>query len=164
MRKTIEDLLAEAAIKELQIRYCRGADRMDFELMRSCFHPEAVTDYFAETDLDGFIDMARRSLPGFASTTHNTGNQLVEVDGDTACAEHYTLATHRIAADDAGPERDLVTAVRYVDRLECREGDWRIARRRLVFDWGRVDPVGQMRYEPKSQPGSRDRSDPSYRR
>ena len=164
MRKTIDEVLAEAAIKELQIRYCRGADRMDFDLMRECFHADAVTDYFAESDLDGFIDMARRSLPGFVMTTHATGNQLVEVEGDTAWAEHCTLATHRIAADEAGPERDFITAVRYVDRLECRDGDWRIAKRRLVFDWGRIDPVGDLRYEPKSVPGRRDRTDPSYQR
>lgn len=162
MKKTLDEVLAEAAIKDLQMRYCRGADRMDFDLMRECFHVDAVTDYFGESDVDGFIAMGRKALPGFLHTTHNTGNQIVEVSGDTAWAEHYCIATHRLAADEAGPERDLVTAIRYVDRLECRDGDWRIARRTLVFDWGRLDPIGDMRYAPKSTPGRRDRGDPSY--
>lgn len=162
MKKTLDEVLAEAAIRDIQMRYCRGADRMDFDLMRSCFHPDAVTDFFGVSDVDGFIAMARQALPGFVATTHNTGNQLVEVTGDTAWAEHYAVATHRIAADDKGPERDFVTAVRYVDRLECRDGEWGIVKRKLVFDWGRIDPVGDMRYEPKSAGGRRDRSDPSY--
>jgi hypothetical protein len=164
MKKTLDEVLAEAAIKDLQMRYCRGADRMDFELMRSCFHPDAKTEFFGETDVDGFIEMGREMLPAYVVTTHNTGNQLVEVSGETAWAEHYAVATHRIAADAEGPERDFVTAVRYVDQLECRDGDWRIARRKLVFDWARIDPIGDRRYDGASSNGRRDRNDPSYAR
>lgn len=164
MRKTIEEVLAEAAIRDIQIRYCRACDRMDFALLRSCFHPDATTQYgyFGGT-VDDFIASAEQQLPYFVGTTHNTGNQLVEVSGDTAWAEHYTVATHRIAADEMGPERDLVTSVRYVDRLECRVGDWRIARRELVLDWVRSDPVVVIEPRPEVQPGRRDRGDPSYR-
>ncbi len=162
MRKTIDEVLAEAAIRDIQMRYCRACDRMDFELLRECFHADATTEYFGTADLDGFIEMGRQALPGFVKTTHNTGNQNVEVNGDAAWAEHYTVATHRLAADDTGPERDFVTSVRYVDRLECREGDWRIARRVLILDWVRVDPVGEIGPEPEVQAGRRDRSDASY--
>ena len=164
MTKTLDDLLAEAAIRDLQMRYCRGADRMDFDLMRSCFHLDAVTEFFGTADVDGFIEMGRNALPGFVKTTHNTGNQLIEVDGDRAWAEHYTVATHRLAADETGPERDFVTSVRYVDDLERRDGDWRIVRRVLVLDWTRVDPVGEIGPEPAVLRGRRDRDDPSYRR
>jgi hypothetical protein len=164
VRKTVEDLLAEAAIKDLQIRYCRACDRMDFELLRSCFHPDATTQYgFFGGSVDHFIESAKAQLPHFLGTTHNTGNQLVEVSGNTAWAEHYTVATHRLAADQAGPERDFVTAVRYVDHLECREGDWRISRRVLILDWMRSDPVVSIDPQPEVEPGRRDRTDPSYR-
>ena len=163
MRKTMEEVLAEAAIRDIQVRYCRACDRMDFELLRSCFHPDATTKYgyFGGT-LDEFVASAEQQLPNFVATTHNTGNQLVEVTGDTAWAEHYTVATHRIAADDTGPERDLVTAVRYIDRLECRDGDWRIVRRELILDWMRSDPVVTIEPRPEVQPGRRGRSDASY--
>jgi len=163
LRKTIEDVVAEATIKDIQIRYCRACDRMDFELLRSCFHPDAVTEYgFFGGSIDDFIESAKQQLPHFLGTTHNTGNQIVEVSGDSAWAEHYTVATHRMAADDLGPERDFVTAVRYVDRLECRDGDWRIARRVLVLDWIRSDPVVAYEPRPDVQSGRRDRSDLSY--
>lgn len=163
MKKTIEEVVAEATIKDIQIRYCRACDRMDFELLRSCFHPDATTEYgFFGGSVDDFVAGAEQSLPHFVSTTHNTGNQIVEVDGDRAWAEHYTVATHRMAADDLGPVRDFITAVRYIDRLECRKGDWRIARRVLVLDWMRSDPVVTIEPRPEVQPGQRDRGDASY--
>lgn len=164
MKKTIEEVLAEAAIRDVQIRYCRACDRMDFDLLRSCFHPDATTQYgFFGGTVDEFIAGARQQLPGFVATTHNTGNQLVEVSGVSAWAEHYTVATHRLAADELGPERDFVTSVRYIDRLECRDGDWRIVHRELVLDWVRSDPVVVIEPRPDVTPGRRDRSDPSYK-
>jgi hypothetical protein len=163
MKKTIEDVVAEATIKDIQIRYCRACDRADFDLLRSCFHPDATTQYgFFGGTVDQFIDSARQQLPHFVGTTHNTGNQIVEVFGEKAWAEHYTVATHRIAADEMGPERDFVTAVRYVDLLDCRDGDWRISRRELILDWVRSDPVVVIEPRPEVQSGKRDRSDPSY--
>ena len=163
MPKTIDDLLAEAAIKDIQIRYCRACDRMDFDLLRSCFHPDATTDYgFFGGGVDAFIESAKQGLPSYVCTTHNTGNQLVEVNGNTAWAEHYTVATHRCAADAMGPVRDFITAVRYIDRLERRDGEWRIARRVLILDWMRSDPVIEIEPRPNVQSGRRDRNDASY--
>lgn len=163
MRKTIDEVLAEAAIKDIQIRYCRACDRMDFDLMRSCFHSDATTRYgFFGGSVDEFVASAQQQLPYFVATTHNTGNQLVEVTGDSAWAEHYTVATHRIAADEIGPERDFVTAVRYIDRLECRQGDWRIVHRELILDWMRSDPVTVIEPRPDVQSGRRDTTDASY--
>jgi len=163
MRKTIEDVVAEATIKDIHIRYCRAVDRMDFDLLRSCFHPDAVTDYgYFGGGIDAFIESAREQIPMSLVTTHNTGNQIVEVNGDSAWAEHYTVATHRMAADALGPERDFVTAVRYVDRVECRDGDWRIAHRVLILDWMRSDPVVSFEPRPDVLAGRRDRQDRSY--
>jgi hypothetical protein len=163
MNKTIDEVLAEAAIRDVQMLYCRAVDRMDFELLRNCFHADAVADYgFFVGGVDEFIAMAKASLDTFTRTTHFTGNQLIEVHGDGAWAEHYAVATHRCPADEKGPVRDFVTIVRYVDRMERREGDWRIAKRVLILDSWRTDPVGEAGYAPKAQLGQRDRSDASY--
>ena len=165
MAKTIDDVLAEAEIRDVQMRYCRAADRMDFELYRTCFHEDAVLDFsFFEGDVEAFIGMARESLSRFTATTHMTGNQFIQVDGQSAWCEFYTLATHRIAADDNGPERDYVASVRYIDRMERRGGEWRIARRQCVLDWARSDPVPDYCDGAKTGGLRRDRSDPSYRR
>jgi SnoaL-like protein len=160
---TIDELLAKSAICDVQITYCRAIDRMDFDLLRSCFHPDATTDFgFQKGGLDDFLAMARTSLARFSGTTHFTGNQLVQLRGHSAWAEHYTVATHRCPADEQGPVRDLITAVRYVDRMEQRQGAWRIATRVLVLDWWRVDPVNDAGEGPQVTLGQRDRSDASY--
>lgn len=163
MQKTMQDLLAEAAIRDLQMRYCRAADRADFDLFRTCFHDDAVLEFsFFTGTVDEFIGMAEQMLKGFVITTHFTGNALIEVRTDRAWCEFYTLATHRIAADDKGPDRDYVTSVRYIDHMECREGDWRIKRRVCVLDWARTDPVPEVIDGDKTGAARRDRSDPSY--
>jgi hypothetical protein len=95
-------------------------------------------------------------------TWHNTGNQLVEVDGSAAWAEHYTISSHRIAADEAGPERDFVAYGRYVDRVENRDGVWRISRRTYLLDFTRTDPVCPSEPRFGTRGGARDRSDASY--
>ena len=41
MQKTIDEVLAEAAIRDLQRRYCRGVDRLDWHMVRSVFHDDA---------------------------------------------------------------------------------------------------------------------------
>src|ERR1700759_1112968 len=99
MPKTVDDLLAEAEIKDVHIRYCRANDRRDEALMRSCFHPDAVIELHEPLGVEAFIALGRQILGQFTVTWHNTGNQLVEVEGEVAWAEHYTTSSHRIAAD-----------------------------------------------------------------
>ncbi len=129
-------------IRDVIARYCRGIDRRQFDLVRSCYHSDATDDHGDfRGGVDGFIEHLRVTLAHWESTTHFLGNVLVEVDGDRARAESYALAFHRIAARADKPERDLVGAIRYVDDFERRDGVWRIADRVCVLDWSRTDPV-----------------------
>jgi hypothetical protein len=162
MPKTIDDVVAESEIKDVHLRYCRANDRRDEELMRSCFHPDAVIELHKPLDVETFISLGRYILSKYTVTWHNTGNQLVEVDGDLAWAEHYTISSHRIAADDTGPERDLVASGRYIDRMERRDGEWRIARRIMLLDFNRLDPNPPQEPGFGSRSGERNRNDLSY--
>lgn len=162
MTKTIDDLLAEAEIKDVHLRFCRANDRRDEELMRGCFHPDAEIELHEILNVEAFLALGRAVLGRYTVTWHNTSNQLVEVDDDAAWAEHYTISLHRIAADEAGPERDFVAYGRYIDRMERRNGEWRIARRKMLLDFTRTDPVAPSSPGFGTQSGTRDRSDPSY--
>ncbi len=86
------------------------------------FPPGVVIELHKPLDVDAFIALGCVMLSKYTVTWHNTGNQLVEADGDAAWAEHYTISSHRIAADDTGPERDFVASGRYIDRMERRDG------------------------------------------
>ena len=49
-----------------------------------------------------------------------------------------------------------------MDRFEKRQGAWRIAKRTVVVDTDRVDPVNERWVPDEQYRGRRDRSDPSY--
>lgn len=158
-------LLDEAAIREVHLRYCRGVDRMDWALVRDCYHPDGTDDHGAfRGGVDGFIDWVAQALARYDSTTHFTGNQLIDVQGDRAWAEHYGRVYHRRPATDVGPAADVIANVRYLDRMERRGGEWRIAARMVVVNSDRVDPVAETWAGPALPRGRRDLDDLSYRR
>jgi hypothetical protein len=168
MAATASDLWAEAAIMDVQKRYCRGVDRRDFAMVRDCFHPDAELDYgFYAGGVDGFMKHAEAGLASYEATTHFIGNQLVELDDDSAWAEHYVIAYHRCPAERGTPEHDFICNFRYVDRMEWRPGEaedgaWKIARRVLLVDSWRRQPLPDLGPGSTQVPGRRDRSDPSY--
>ncbi len=142
MTITSHELVAREEIRDVLFRYARGIDRLDVDLVRSCYHDDAHDDHGAfRGDLEGFLAWVGDVLTYFDSTMHFLGNQLIEVDGAVAHAESYCVAYHRRGAHDGEEPYDLVTALRYVDRLERRGDQWRIADRVCVFDWSRRDPV-----------------------
>jgi hypothetical protein len=141
MALTVDDLLARHEIADVILRYARGVDRLDFDLVRSCYHPGAYDDHGSfKGDVDGFIAMCEKFLPKWSATQHFMGNMLIEVDGEVAKAETYAVAYHR-RQDDDGTGKDDVFGIRYVDRFERRDGDWKIAYRVVATEWRRVDPV-----------------------
>ena len=145
MGLSVEDLLARQEIAEVIYRYARGIDRLDFDVVRSCYHPDAYDDHGAfKGSVDEFIEAAASWLPRWTATQHFMGNMLIEVDGDRARAETYAVAYHR-REDDEGNGKDDIMGIRYVDRFERRDGDWRIAHRVVVNEWRRVDPVAGAR-------------------
>lgn len=151
-------------IRDVLFRYTRGIDRLDLALVRSCYHPDAHDDHGAyRGDLEGFLAWVGDVLSYFESTMHFIGNQLIELDGDVAHTESYCVPYHRRGAHDGEEPYDLVTALRYVDRLERRDGDWKIADRVCVFDWSRRDPiVGEWAMDGAVR-GQRGAGDPVWR-
>lgn len=42
---SLEEMSAKQEITELLYRYCRGIDRLDWDLVRSCYHDDAFDDH-----------------------------------------------------------------------------------------------------------------------
>ncbi len=158
----LDELLARREIEDVVLRYCRGIDRMDRELVRSCYHDGATDEHGSFSgDADAFIDWAFRLLARYSVTMHCVANVLVELRGAAAVSESYGVAFHR--SDDPRPELNLVTGFRFVDRFERRDGAWRIARRVATTEWSRVDERGS--WWPLGEGlrrGQRDRGDVLY--
>ncbi len=156
----LDTLVARQAIADVIYRYARGIDRLDFDLVRSCYHADAYDDHGAfRGSVEEFIAAARTFLARWTATQHFMGNLLIEIDGDRARAETYAVAYHR-REDADGNGKDDVMGIRYVDRFERRNGDWRIAHRVVATEWRRVDPVRAARGRGENGVwGARDASD-----
>jgi hypothetical protein len=161
----VQRLLDEAAIRRVHLNYCRGIDRRDWELVRSCYHADAV-DYHGpfEGGVDAFIEWAVERMELVVSA-HFVGNQIVDVDGDVAWHEAYNVVFLRRPAAADSPAVDVVINVRYLDRMERRDGCWRIADRLVVHDRERRDLVtGNGEISPGWLPGVFGPGDSSYNR
>jgi len=143
-------------------RYGRGLDRLDAALIESAYHPDAVDNHgpFAGP-LPEFVKFAIEVEGKLLWTHHGISSHNCEVDGDTAHAESYVHWFVRM------PDGKTLGAGggRYLDRLERRDGKWKIALRRLLMDWSFEVPYsGWLGPDWDDVRGSRDRSDPSYDR
>jgi hypothetical protein len=177
--RLLDEVIDKRAIHEVVMQLARGTDRLDGELIRSCYHPDGFDDHNAfRGDPAAFADYVLRVLRNFAATMHFVGNPLIELEPPTeadtpataARSETYCIAHHVFREDDPGGERDLVLGLRYVDRFERRPGPggelgrWLIAHRVCAFDWTYTVPItDKWAFEEHFTVGSRDRSDITYR-
>ena len=156
-------MLDKQQIHDVMMRYCRAVDRVDEELLRSVYHPDAIDNHglFNGAAAD-FVPWCINQLrQAYTATQHFIGNELIEVEGDQAWCEFYFVAYHRYERNNE--PRHMTAGGRYVDRWERRGGEWRIAERTVVVDWQRVDRV----HEPDASMltlGLRSRQDLAYRR
>ena len=159
----IRALLDKQAITETLLRYFRGVDRLDEELVRSCFHPDATDEHGSFSGgRDELIEWAFRLLRRYDTTFHHAGNILVDLVADhRARSETYGLAHHR--SGDGEPRHNLITAFRFIDDFERRDGTWRIARRVSTTEMSWVDDeVGRWAFPDHFTTGHRDRTDAVY--
>lgn len=144
-----ERVIDQQEIRDVVYRYCRGIDRRDYGLVRSCYHPDAIDDHGDfRGGVEDFIAYVQRGLPRFERTMHFIGNVLAEPDGDQARTESYIVAYHHLRQSRTKAERDYTVGLRYVDDFERRDDEWRIAARVCVFEWSRIDPVAPGGWTP----------------
>lgn len=168
----LERLLAREEICEVLARYARGVDRADAALLKSCYHPDAIEEHggnYTGNALE-YVDGAIPRIRALGQMQHLLGTSHVEFDGDVAWVETYILTFLRMARPD-GSSVDTFTGGRLHDRFERRDGAWKIAHRRTIFDWNRDEPSSEgwcgglfVPGKPGMLLGRKGESDPSYQR
>jgi hypothetical protein len=135
---------ADAAeeIRQAVLRYCRGVDRLDAELMFSAYHPDATDDHGTYVgSARGLCDHVVRSHRRYEATLHCVLNHAIDFVNDaTATGEVYNIVYLRQVVDG-----ELLLHTwwgRYLDRYEERDGRWAIAHRVCVHEWTRSEPAG----------------------
>ncbi|MGE0699814.1 MAG: nuclear transport factor 2 family protein [Hyphomicrobiaceae bacterium] len=172
MNEALQRLLDKDAIRDLMARYCRGVDRGDWEAARATYHPDAYDDHGDyKGGVDGFIAFGKARTGGATQVMHFLGECLIEfASTDVAVAETYFFTAHTLGPEGkkaygAGADGQVQISQfgRYVDRVERRNGEWRIAHRIVVFEANRL-AIGEV---PPLKPDwagfSRDQDDPIFK-
>lgn len=137
---TLETLLAKQDITDVIMRYARGTDRADGPLLKSCYHDDAIEEHGSTYSgpAHDYVDGAVKRISQMGVMAHYVCNICIDLDGDTAYVETYVLTFARFEKD--GEPWDTQTGGRIVDRFERRDGVWKIAHRKMAFDWNRDAP------------------------
>jgi hypothetical protein len=168
MTLSIQQISDRLEIYDILMKYFRGVDRMDIELIRSCFCDGAPMDYppFYKGDRDGWIEWAQGPdvLAGFTRTFHFAGNFQIELGSDIATTEIYAIPQHSTKEESPYHGAFVSVWMRYLDRFERHDEQWRIADRHVVVEWLRQDTADMWSEVPEYALGRRGRNDPSYTR
>ncbi len=146
----VDRMLARDAIRDVLARYARGIDRADGALLKSCYFDDAIEEHGSSFTgrAHDYVDGAIPKVRTMGVMQHLLGNCHIELDGDRAYVETYVWTFLRV---------------------ERRNGTWKIAHRRTVFDWNRDTPSNEgwcLGYidprAPGVRRGTKDKSDPTY--
>lgn len=189
-QKTLARLLVSADRTEIQNvlgTYCRAIDRLDVDLLKSVYHPDAIDDHGAIcANAHEFAERIIATLGQICVySMHTVTHTVIDVHGDEAISEAYYLGYHTIAAGaeavgqffgekyleaqraagQLDARHEYICGGRYLDVLQRRDGVWRIFRRRITNEFSRCHPE-QTATEGMpaafSVPSRRDRDDPLY--
>ena len=142
MRYSTEQLADIEAIRDTAHRYCHGVDRLDAEVMRSAYWPEATDNHGAfNGNAWEFVDHCMVGHLRWRSTMHCILNHWIQLDpgGMTARGEVYNV-TYLFRGEPGGGDLDTWWG-RYLDRYERRGDDWRIIERVCVHEATRSAPI-----------------------
>lgn len=139
--KSIEELFDRQEIYDLLVNYARGADRGDADLIAAAYHDDAIEDHGGTFlgPATEYVEMLRKILPKAPRMSHIVTNINIELDGERAYTECYFLTFSR--RDTVENPYDSLTMARVIDKMERRNGEWKIAHRRLVWDWNHEMPL-----------------------
>jgi hypothetical protein len=155
VQPTPNQLLARASIHDAMMRYLRGCDRKDWDLIRSAYHSDARHFH---GDVDGSVEdliewikspnggkhhmitVNGEEVERIPQVLHFVGNMAFDfVNDELAIVETYCL-TLQVEQLEDGRQEFVHIGLRYVDRFESRDGAWKIAERIVPVLYA-TDPV-----------------------
>lgn len=164
LRRDVAYLKDRLAILDCVHAQSRGHDRHDVALMTDVMHPDGIDEHGPNvhrgTEYGEWANHVHAAA--FSQHLHHITTHTCEIDGDVAHCESYVIGG-MVGRD--GTSTTLVGG-RYLDRLERRDGRWRIALRRCTIEWA-LHGDGSLLHSGAFQgflQGTWDRADLSYAR
>jgi hypothetical protein len=174
LERKVDYLKDRQEILDCISRTSRGNDRFDAELISGAYHADGIheiaSNRISGADYGEHANQAHGAL--FEANLHHVTMHLCEIDGDVAHAESYVIGLFLEKSSDTsrtlGSEKSRILSGRYIDRLERRDGEWKIALRRATVEVILEGSAAMLRVPAFSERGylrgSRDKSDLSYQR
>jgi hypothetical protein len=132
LRARIAHLEDRTAIVDCIARHARGCDRHDVDLITNTYWPDGIDEHGRVTNTgDEYGEWANTTHAATTQVhTHNITTHTCDIDGDTAHAESYVIV---VLLGGDGRTAQCISG-RYLDRLERRDGEWRIVLRRSTVE------------------------------
>jgi hypothetical protein len=146
-------MTAREDIRNVMYQYARSVDRRDWDGVRSCYHPDAIDDHGGYSGgRDGLIEWMKVRHEAILLSMHFISNVLIDfLESGPARVESYcttvqqtpvahassSLRMYAIAGLEEAKDDDVVETdvrCRFVDLVTERDGEWRIAKRTVVFE------------------------------
>ncbi|NQU69932.1 MAG: nuclear transport factor 2 family protein [Rhodospirillales bacterium] len=143
MDQRLNNMLDEHEIAGVLARWAHARDVADWETLAGCFHSDAMVQIsWIHDTASEFIErskgLAANRKPGMRSKHEITGPNL-RLNGDRALGIIDVHLMMRSKVDDT--EVDLQSWFHFFDRVEKRDGVWRILNHTAVYEQDRLDVV-----------------------
>ena len=167
LEKQVRYLTDRQEILDCIARNARGCDRHDAEMLSSSYADDGIDEHGSANVLPGqkYYEWANRvHSKGSLQNMHNITTHSCEIDGNVAHAESYSVGLFF----NADGETARLLAGRYIDKLERRNGEWKIVLRRCTVEVGMTAEASFMNSDYFRDmgflKGLRDNRDLSYQR
>lgn len=117
-------------------------DQESWEKLLATFHDDGtISISWFDGPYKGFVAASRELAARSRNTIvkHHLGVPSIEVDGDRALSE--VNVTIMVRARTPVGEVDTTSFARFHDRVEKRDGRWKILKRTAIYEKDRADPV-----------------------
>ncbi len=166
LQRDVRYLMDRTQILDCIARHARGCDRHDADLISSTYHDDGIDEHGvvikAGPDYGAWANRVHAATS--QQHTHNITTHTCDIEGDTAHCESYVL----VCLLGLDGKTTQVMGGRYIDRLERRDGVWRIAVRRSTVEWSFAADASLLQSpfftDQHFVKGTRDTGDLSYQR
>lgn len=140
MSQSTELFLEKLAIHDVVQSWALYRDTGDWEGLKGTVHHDArMTATWFDGTFSDFILAAQDSWRKGSSSQHFLGGTVSTLRGPKAIAQ--TRMSIMVRGQLQGLEVDVTCTGRFYDRVEKREGQWRILKRNVIYEKDRMDLV-----------------------
>lgn len=138
--RELREVIDRKIIYDNIMKYCRGLDRFDLDLLKGSYWPDATGNHGGVTaSAYKFCEAAVKGKHRFRNMNHHVSNTAYEFIGNTqAKVETYFQIQCTWILEEG--DRDYTHGGRYKELYEKRGSEWRVLHRVVVYDWCRDIP------------------------